>query len=49
MSAFTVLIKIILTERIEAKSAEIIELPWIIKDGFKVTINNDDLKNDFKN
>ena len=26
----------LLTERIEAKSAEIEDLPWIIKDGFKV-------------
>ena len=39
----------ILTERIEAKSAEIIDLPWVIKDGFKVTINNDEQKSDFKN
>ena len=27
---------------------EIIDLPWIIKDGFKVTINNDETKSDFK-
>ena len=40
--------KNILTERIEAKSAEITELPWKIKDGFKVTINNDELKTDFE-
>ncbi len=38
----------ILTERVEAKSAEIKNLPWVIRDGFKVTFNNEEFKKDFK-
>ena len=40
--------KNILVERIEAKSAEIIDLPWIIKDGFVVKFSDDELKSDFE-
>ena len=38
----------VLTERIEAESAEITDLPWTIRNGFKVTINNDELKSNFE-
>ena len=40
--------KNILIERIEAKSAKIVDLPWVIRDGFKITFGSEELKNDFE-
>ena len=37
----------VLSERIEAKTAEIIDVPWKVNDGFKVKIENDGLKDNF--